>query len=319
MPDVQKDPSLPEISSDWSTGIQMLLSSAQDAATRAQSAAREVSQPLLEQVRDASRRSEEVLAEIRKEVAEHKKLTAQNQQTARLNALVELSKTPILTASILIAIYCAGSLLNIDLSYIKKIGPTEIEFDTETKTKLIALSLENDQNKALIEQLQKNTEREVRISAGGLPDAGVAHPPAIAPQAIKLEDIVSERTVELAQLATPQTQRPSLEDKIGFIWIGDQKNGSWTKPRIRDIDGRDFTKSPSTISEGTLLQARGALVLRQGQPPDNESYFRGVPVLGVLSSGTPVEAMGQPIPIDRDYAIQYWLKVKVLQADKGTP
>jgi hypothetical protein len=98
----------------------------------------------------------------------------------------------------------------------------------------------------------------------------------------------------------------------GYIWIGNY-NQTWTSPQLAQPEtGKPMSVSPNQFKTGEEYIVLGNLVVRDGLPANDESYYRGRKSLGVIPQGTRIRLINGPVPIDRQFAVQYWAEVQVL-------
>jgi hypothetical protein len=141
-----------------------------------------------------------------------------------------------------------------------------------------------------------------------LPSRGLAAPVISEQQAIKLET-VSDNTASLVKATEGSRQVLLLNQREGYIWIGNKRRDAWSSVHVETVEGEEVALD--SIQTGQLLKVVGNMVLRGQMPPDTEAYYRSVEHIGVLPRGTTVRALAPPEARDREFAVQYWLKVEV--------
>lgn len=216
----------------------------------------------------------------------------------------ELLKYPIMVASIFLALFGARHLLDFDIGRATRIGADGIEFAEQQERT-------SEATQALDQALKEALARiEVLENSVNNPSANLD---ATERKRI-LEASAQEVSPEVAMLArsTVRDGKSLVYGKVGYIWIGDYQR-EWLKPRLVGLDGQVIEKAPQAIEVGERYSLRANIVLRKEQPQNNAEYYRGSPSLGVVTSGTQVQIEARPTGIDREFAVQYWAKVKVME------
>lgn len=218
----------------------------------------------------------------------------------RHSVVVELVKYPILIFSVLIALVAAKYLLGLEFGLVTEVGTAGVKFAEKNQATFGALTnLEGKLNQALVELEQlKNT---------------VQPAPESAETKVKLFEAaqtVSDETAKVEQIQLPDSARRGRLK--GYIWIGDFKQ-AWSKPKLAQPNtGQAVNLPPGQLQRGTEYIVLGNMVVRDGRPPNDKDYYRARASLGVIPHGQRVRLVGDPVAIDREYAVQYWAEVEVL-------
>ncbi|HQU72666.1 MAG TPA: hypothetical protein PKV71_13050 [Calditrichia bacterium] len=226
----------------------------------------------------------------------------------RTSLVLNLAKYPIIVFSILIALVVAEAMLDIDFSRLTRISAGGIEFAEQRQETLEALSGIEERVNALWERVEV-----LEASSHG----------NISPQQI-LE--IEQRTAEAAQMVSDETAKLArdpetasktlLRGKSGYIWIGnwDSQNKTWSTVNLALPEtGEGLTISPKDLKSGTRLVVTGNLVLRGGMPANDTDYYRGERREGVVPKGTQVLLRSVPEVINREYALQVWARVEIVE------
>ncbi|MCW9015966.1 MAG: hypothetical protein OQJ89_03315, partial [Kangiellaceae bacterium] len=129
-----------------------------------------------------------------------------------------------------------------------------------------------------------------------------------------LEEAAQEVSPAVAKLSKSAEKggKSLVYNVSGYIWIGNFKD-KWQKPVLIGLDGQIIQKSPDSINPGEQYTTRGNMVIREQLPQDNKDYYKGSRSLGTIPVGTRVRIEEIPEGIDREFAVQYWAKVVVLE------
>jgi hypothetical protein len=217
----------------------------------------------------------------------------------RHSLIVDLIKYPILIFSILIALVAAKYLLGLEFGVVTEVGTGGVKFAEKSQATFEALTnLEGKVNQALVEleQLKKTSH-------------SAAESPEIKAKLFEAAQIVSDQTAKVEQIQLPD---PARRGRLkGYIWIGNFKQ-TWSGPKLAQPNtGQPISLPPSELQRGTEYIVLGNMVVRDGPPANDQSYYRGRNSLGVIPQGTRVRLVTEPIARDREYAVQYWAEVEV--------
>ena len=196
-------------------------------------------------------------------------------------------------------------IFGIDFSRLSKIGFEGIEFYEQREEKTINIIAELE---ASISDLTTKVEfLQKELSAGKERDLNkreVAN--------FEGTQTVSKQAAQLAKSFRPE-DKSLIKDKTGFIWIGNfnQQSQKWDKPMLAWLDGKPLSQPPQELQINTQFKVLGNMILRDGQPQNDTQYYRSVKSLGVIPQGTIITLLEKPIGIDREFAMQYWVKVEV--------
>jgi hypothetical protein len=156
-------------------------------------------------------------------------------------------------------------------------------------------------------------------------EAQNANASAMAARLKEAEDTIAQqrRTIDdlRQQLRLPAPQSPpsppsatrtidsSPAGQEGWIWVGSDPDTN-----LRDAQTAAPVVPPAIAPNGRYLIAKN-VVLRSDKPT-GDSYAQA-PSLGLILAGTPITALGMPIPYDRPSGTrQYWLHARVDPSDK---
>jgi hypothetical protein len=218
------------------------------------------------------------------------------------SGIIPLLKYPVLILSILIAMVFARWVLGIDFSRLSKVGTGGVEFFEKEQQISTAM---NAMEERLNESLIRIQNLEVKLNLPGAEQRSES-------QNFETTQRVSEETAQLARSASPGKET-ILKNRQGYIWIGNYNNSSqkWEQPQLATLEGQPPSRSPSEMVEGSQYTVLGNMVLRDGLPENNVEYFRGRKNIGVIPRGTRITFLSTPKGIDREYAVQYWVKVEI--------
>lgn len=131
-------------------------------------------------------------------------------------------------------------------------------------------------------------------------------------------------------IVAPDNQLPEDIQKgdTGYIWIGDydRTQETWTKSvllyrntslalgetqeSIRNAH-LPYAGDPGALRLNTSYIAGGPLTMRGGLPNNDGLYYKGQVKLGVLLPFTEFILLEPAVGIDREFSVQYWVKVEV--------
>lgn len=216
----------------------------------------------------------------------------------------ELLKYPIIVGSILIALIGAKYLLDFDISRATKIGAGGIEFSKQQERT-------SDATQELDRQLKEAIAR-IEILEKRLDDPSNQINENERRQII--EEAAQEVSPAVAMLSKSAAQggKSLVYRTSGYIWIGNYKD-KWQKPVLIGLDGQVINKSPTSINVGEEYTTRGNMVIREQLPENNVDYYKGSRSLGTIPVGTRIRIEQAPVGVDREFAVQYWTKVVVIE------
>lgn len=213
------------------------------------------------------------------------------------SSIVSLLRYPMTVFSILVALIIAKYALGLSFGAVATVGPGGVTFVQDAKAEIADLAGRLNGALAAIEELKKQTAARGTSS----PQAQTA--------IFAATQTVSDQTAQLAKLTSDQAAGSSKQK--GFIWIGDYKT-TWSNVKLGSLaTGQAITEPPEKLLPGTEYILLGNMVVRDGLPSNDTEYFRGRKSLGVLPRGTKVRLVRAPIPLDREFAVQYWAEVEV--------
>ncbi|WP_428380930.1 hypothetical protein [Nevskia ramosa] len=216
-------------------------------------------------------------------------------------AWIEISKYPVAVMSIFLALVGAKFILGIPFGSVSEITKDGIKFTQDAKGELASLGAQLNAATKSIEEIkaQLSTKPLSSESKSAIFEAS---------------QTVSDQT---AQIATVSSSGDSRDTKTsGYIWIGDYNKVSATWQRVKLVSATTnaaLVSAPSSVSPGTVFTVSGNMVLRDGLPRNDSTYFQGQKSLGVLPVGTRIKILSAPVGIDREFAVQYWAQVVAQQ------
>jgi hypothetical protein len=113
---------------------------------------------------------------------------------------------------------------------------------------------------------------------------------------------------ELTALSKPVDDKSSslLQGKEGYLWIGNAAPGERLKPaNLADL------ANPTDVTTNREFKVLGNLALRSSMPVNDESYYRGQSLVGVVPRNATVLVLERPKEVRRDARTQWWMKVRV--------
>ena len=210
--------------------------------------------------------------------------------------MVELLKYPALVFSILVALIIAKYALGITFGPVTEVSKDGVKFGQAEKGELAAIASRLNGAIAEIEELRRH-----------LPAARSSSPQAQS-TVFEAAQTVSDQT---AQIASISSNPSNTSVQQGYIWIGNYKD-RWTPAKLGiPGTGQAVTVAPSQLAPGTEYQVLGNMVVRDGLPNNDATYFEGRKSLGTIPRGTKIRLVEQPMAIDRQFATQYWVKVEL--------
>jgi hypothetical protein len=230
---------------------------------------------------------------------------ASRQQPSRMDiktALIDLAKYPLAVLSVFLALVGAKFILGIPFGSVSEITTDGVKFSQEAKGEIASLS-------AQVNGLSKAVE-ELRLGTGTTKPLSVESKSKI----FEASQTVSNQTAELT--AVGPTKSAPGEEARGYIWVGDydSSDGKWTRIKlVSPTTNASLSGAPTSISAGSEYAVGANMVLRDGLPRNDGEYFQGRKSIGIIPTGTRVRILGVPTPIDREFAVQYWVQVAVLR------
>jgi hypothetical protein len=148
----------------------------------------------------------------------------------------------------------------------------------------------------------------------------VGKPDTTIPQGAMERVLITEETAQSSDAtarlvkAKPDGQQMIIKGKEGYICIGNYNSNlqKWENQKLLRLDSSQPVETPpEAISAGGKYKVAGNMVIRRGLPKNDKEYFRGQPCIGIVPRGTLVEILEKPVGIDREFAVQYWIRIKV--------
>lgn len=221
--------------------------------------------------------------------------------------LLDFLKPVIWTVCIVLGLWGAEKILDIDLSRLKKIGPGGVEFETTAQNLLgqleqrinqleIQLSIREEYSSMLSEDFIEKEEKEMVLNIDKL-------------------QMVQDNIAMFSYVDQAKEQTKFFKQE-GYIWIGDYniETSKWKKVQLRSIDlKRLISVSPEGIKRGDQFEVTGNMVLREKEPGKNIDYLKNTERKGIIPAGTKITVLEKPIKIESKFAVQYWARVRVEQ------
>lgn len=119
------------------------------------------------------------------------------------------------------------------------------------------------------------------------------------------------------QSAAASTDEPKPKPTVvGYIWLGNLQPGGKVEPAtVRLADGSTVLKYDQ-LKANTALVSVNNLYVRGGMPRNDNDYFRGQPVVGLVATGTAVKLLDNPESVSRSNSslVQLWGHIEVTVA-----
>jgi hypothetical protein len=211
------------------------------------------------------------------------------------SSIVELAKYPIAVLSIFLALVGAKYILGIPFGSVSEITKDGVKFTQDAKGEIASLSAQLNGAMKSIEEIK----RQLPTKALSTEARSVI---------FEASQTVPDQT---AQLTTIKSTDASAE-LTGYIWIGDYNKSTSIWQRVKLLSpatNSPLVSAPASVAPGAVFAVSDNMVLRDGLPQNDNSYFQGRKSLGVLPTGTRVRVLSSPVAIDREFAVQYWLQV----------
>lgn len=220
-------------------------------------------------------------------------------EDAKARIAVELFKYPVAVLAIFLALVGAKYVLGIPFGSISELTKDGVKFTQDAKGEIASLSAQVNAISKALEELKKQVPEKPLTSS--------------ARSAIfEASQTVSTQTAQLTSLDPPRDA--SAQVQKGYIWIGDYDRSAKAWGRVKLLSAASnspLTLSPEAVTPGSIYAVSANMVLRDGLPPNNAEYFQARKSLGVIPIGTKVVAISQPVAVDREFAVQYWLEVAI--------
>jgi outer membrane murein-binding lipoprotein Lpp len=221
------------------------------------------------------------------------------QSSEKTSNWIELLKYPVLVFSILISLIVGRYTIGIKFGEVEEVNTTGVKFRGDTSLALIDINTKVKELTTRVDQYSK----EVKTSASAKQE--------IDSKAFVASQTVDNSTAKAVQASSPIDQTSQLS---GYVWIGnfDIQKG-WTVVNLAETgSNKEITVKPSEMRLGAKYIILGNMVVRNGLPANDDQYFRGKTSLGVVPIRTTVEILEAPVGINRDFAVQYWAKLRVV-------
>lgn len=215
--------------------------------------------------------------------------------------LIDLAKYPVAILSVFLALVGAKFILDIPFGSVSEITKDGVKFSQDAKGEIAALAAQVNAASKAIEELKAQ-----------LPAAPLSN--VARSEIFEASQTVSNQTAELTRVMPAKS---GTDQAIrGYIWIGDYdpNESKWTRNKlIVPSTNTSPAAPPRTIAPGSEYAVSGNMVLRDGLPRNDTEYYQGRKSLGIVPTGSRVRILSQPEAVDREFAVQYWTQVEVLQ------
>lgn len=279
---------------------------AEAAARRAEAAALNAEKPALERIEELTARAEKAQKGAEEAQRQAKEFAAAT-KTGWFVALLELVKYPVLLLTVFILLATVG----VPWENLTELGINGLKFESRT----LATKIDQQQKalSALEEQFKVLAKNNVVANPTNPPNTD----PAVKDALVKAQEIASDDTVTANTAAlyqdTDRSRRLLLANTTGYIWIGDKrKDEKWKRLMLKNEQG-NFVNCDDVQVDQEYTVARNP-VLRDARPDNTAGYFRSVGINGVVPSGSKVRVLSEPVGIDREFAVQYWVQVQVISS-----
>lgn len=215
------------------------------------------------------------------------------------SGLVELWKYPVAVLAVFLALVGAKYILGVPFGSLSEVTKDGVKFTQDAKGEIASLSAQVNALSKAMEELKRRAP-EGPLSAAARTDI------------FEASQTVSTQTAQLTSVDAAGAQAGPPQK--GYIWIGDydKKAKSWSRVKlIWGTSNARLESAPESITPGSVYAVSSNMVVRDGLPPNTAEYFQARKSLGVLPVGTKVIAQSQPVAVDREFAVQYWLEVAV--------
>lgn len=222
-------------------------------------------------------------------------------QENKKNVYLELLKYPVMVFSILFGLVGGSWMLGLDFSRITEVGPTGIRLAEVREDAALAVT-------DLEERLDDALARIQALEEQQGPGEAIIKP---------VYSTVSEPSDAVARLSRSVDETGTLlKGKSGYVWIGDYDVDTerWTQQNLLHVDDRTpFDKPVAAMARGSQYRIGVNTYMRVALPANDEEYFRGQKAAGVIPRGTLLTVIGEPVSIDREFAVQIWAEVEVAE------
>ena len=209
----------------------------------------------------------------------------------------------------------AELFLDIDFSRISKVGTGGVEFYEEDKAQLLDVNTELE---------NKINELQIRLNVIADEVEKLSQPEPVSTQfdTSAFEKAIVENFYQ-TQAVSDQTAKFGIEKKTrkplvinqeGYIFIGNYDPGSkkWSNQVLTGPNQKAIEEAPGElIINDPVYQVIGNMVLREQMPNNDKEYYKGSKKLGIVPKYSIIRLVDKPKGIDREYAVQWWVKVRI--------
>jgi len=220
---------------------------------------------------------------------------------------IDLVKYPVLVLTILISAIIAKYALKLEFGVVTELGTSGVKFAEKSRETGAAIADISGKVNAIAIELDQ-IKKQIRT-----------HNPDLKMNEVYAFDAAQTVSDQIAQTASSIYIDNKDKNQFtikGYIWIGNYKD-TWNPVKLADSKtGQGITIKPDMIQPGSEYKVMGNMVVRDGFPENNESYFKGKTSLGVLARGSRIRIVSAPKPVDRQFALQYWAEVEQINNEQ---
>jgi hypothetical protein len=223
--------------------------------------------------------------------------------------VVQLLKFPVLVLAIFLGLLGANKILGMQFGTVMSIGTDGVRFaerSDELSGEVVKLRTQLDQALYRLEVVEKQRAPAAGAGTGEARSAARRHEEQ---QFDKLQQVTT--VAALSKSVSGKDPKALTSGREGYIWIGNyDPNGGWSRAKIATEKGSALPH-PKAIGVGDEFIVGGNMVLRDGAPTNDDSYFTSRSSIGVVPKGTRVIVVEEPRAYDRSYAVQCWMKIRI--------
>jgi len=229
--------------------------------------------------------------------------------------LLEYLKYPIMFISVVIAMFLAELLLEIDFGRMSKIGSGGIEFYDEEKAQILDVNTELESK---ISDLRIELDVvSIQLNELSRTDSDLTDFNPLNFEKAIVENFYKTQTVsdQTAVLGIEQnTKEPLLINQEGYIFIGNYNRISkkWSNLALKDLNHNAINEDPNElIINEPIYIVHGNMILRKQMPKNDKEYYKGSKRLGIVPDHSIISLVEKPKGIDREFAVQWWVKIRI--------
>jgi hypothetical protein len=218
------------------------------------------------------------------------------------NTTKDLIKYPVIGITVVVTLWLVKLLVGINFSNISEVSKEGVKFYQQQKNDLTNVSINYE---------SQINELSLRLS---ILEEKVGHDSLKTNRNLKKEitanydkfEIASDKITKISETRIEGAENPAIE---GYIWIGnyDKKSNKWSRILLAGVDKMS---PPESIKENSTYKVMGNMMIRKYLPSNDMQYYKTVPNLGIVPKNSDIEITQAPQAIDREYIVQYWVKIK---------